>query len=61
MEGSPMIIMWSNADSSITLSQRKATQHLQPTVDHLPDRLAIVEPSSSLVKEIIREVFSASY
>lgn len=47
MAGSPMVIMWPNSDSTITLSQRQATSHVMPTVDPDPPRLASVSDSLS--------------
>ncbi|CAL1705877.1 unnamed protein product [Somion occarium] len=47
MANTPMVIMWSNSDGSITLSQRKAPAEIMPTVDSNPPRKATAEPSLS--------------
>ncbi|WRT67692.1 uncharacterized protein IL334_004664 [Kwoniella shivajii] len=47
MINSPMVIVWPNSDGSITLSQRKATNHVTPTVDSNPPRKASLDTSSS--------------
>jgi len=43
MVGSPMVIMWSNSDGSVSLSQRIATQHSLPNVDPAPPRIAALQ------------------
>lgn len=40
MVGSPMVIVWPNADGSITLSQRQATAHAEPQVVPSPPNVA---------------------
>ncbi|KAK7049225.1 hypothetical protein VNI00_005826 [Paramarasmius palmivorus] len=45
MAGSPMVIMWSNSDGSVTLSQRQASGHTMPTVVSSPARVATMEDS----------------
>ncbi|EJD02578.1 CBD9-like protein [Fomitiporia mediterranea MF3/22] len=40
MANSPMVIMWTNSDGSVTLSQRKATGEVEPSVDSAPPRTA---------------------
>lgn len=45
MSNSAMVIMWANADGSITLSQRHAPGHVMPMVDDNPPFIARVEPS----------------
>ncbi|KAJ6507415.1 hypothetical protein C8R47DRAFT_1101225 [Mycena vitilis] len=40
MAGSPMVIMWSNSDNTITLSQRQASSEVQPTLVSSPARVA---------------------
>lgn len=40
MSDSPMVIMWPNRDGSVTLSQRAAVGHTQPTVVQNPPRVA---------------------
>ncbi|KAJ3563308.1 hypothetical protein NP233_g9019 [Leucocoprinus birnbaumii] len=47
MTNSPMVIMWSNSDGSITLSQREASAHVMPTVVNNPPRVATLEQSLS--------------
>jgi len=47
MENSPMVIMWPNSDSSITVSQRSATSEVMPTVDSSPPRVATLSTSLS--------------
>jgi len=47
MAGTPMVIMWPNADGSITLSQRQASGHVQPTVVSAPPRTASTVASLS--------------
>ncbi|OCB92085.1 CBD9-like protein [Sanghuangporus baumii] len=40
MANSPMVIMWTNSDGSVTLSQRIASGHVEPSVDSSPSRVA---------------------
>ncbi|KAF7315967.1 CBD9-like protein [Mycena indigotica] len=47
MSNTPMVIMWSNSDGSITISQRKAPSEVMPTVDSNPPRLATLSTSLS--------------
>ncbi|WWC70667.1 uncharacterized protein I206_104618 [Kwoniella pini CBS 10737] len=47
MINSPMVIVWPNSDGSITLSQRKANNHVTPAVDSNPPRKATLLTSSS--------------
>nr|XP_018262482.1 uncharacterized protein I303_05499 [Kwoniella dejecticola CBS 10117]OBR84640.1 hypothetical protein I303_05499 [Kwoniella dejecticola CBS 10117] len=47
MINSPMVIAWPNSDGSITLSQRKANNHVTPAVDSNPPRKASLLTSSS--------------
>ena len=49
MANTPMVIMWPNADGSITLSQRHAPSEQMPTVDPNPPRTATSEPSLSVL------------
>ncbi|KAF5337670.1 hypothetical protein D9758_013029 [Tetrapyrgos nigripes] len=50
MTGSPMVIMWSNSDGSITLSQRQAPGEIEPTVVSNPPRVAtLLESASSTI------------
>ncbi|KAH9926649.1 uncharacterized protein BXZ73DRAFT_102905 [Epithele typhae] len=46
MANTPMVIMWSNSDGSVTLSQRKAPSEVMPTVDSSPPRAASVDMSA---------------
>ncbi|KAL0956936.1 hypothetical protein HGRIS_003038 [Hohenbuehelia grisea] len=48
MLNSPMVIAWSNADGSITLSQRIVSRHVMPTVDPNPPRAATLLSAQSL-------------
>jgi len=45
MANSPMVIMWSNPDDSITLSQRMASSEVMPTVVADPPRVANLSTS----------------
>ncbi|KAF7293947.1 CBD9-like protein [Mycena kentingensis (nom. inval.)] len=47
MSNTPMVIMWSNPDGSITMSQRRARGEVMPTVDSAPPRVATVQTSLS--------------
>ncbi|KAK0213310.1 hypothetical protein DFS33DRAFT_1377795 [Desarmillaria ectypa] len=48
MDNTQMVIMWSNSDGTITLSQRRGNGHDTPRVDSKPDRVAaLVEAASS--------------
>jgi hypothetical protein len=47
MANSPMVIMWPNSDSSITLSQRSASGEVMPTVVSNPPRVATVSTALS--------------
>ncbi|KAK0225379.1 hypothetical protein IW262DRAFT_1456466 [Armillaria fumosa] len=48
MDNTQMVIMWSNNDGTITLSQRRGDGHNLPLVDSNPDRVAaLVEAASS--------------
>lgn len=47
MANSPMVIMWPNSDGSITLSQRKTSAEVMPTVDPNPPRTATLQTSLS--------------
>jgi hypothetical protein len=51
MPNTPMVIMWSNSDGSITLSQRSALGFVMPTVDNNPPRIASLNPSLSSVSD----------
>ncbi|TDL21688.1 CBD9-like protein [Rickenella mellea] len=45
MANSPMVIMWSNSDGSVTLSQRQASAEVMPTVVASPPRVATLSQS----------------
>ncbi|KAK0462503.1 uncharacterized protein EV420DRAFT_1192002 [Desarmillaria tabescens] len=47
MSGSPMVIMWSNSDGTITVSQRQASGHSEPQVVSNPPRVATLAESAS--------------
>ena len=44
-----MVIMWTNSDGSITLSQRSAPREVMPTVESNPPFTASIDPSLSSV------------
>ena len=50
MSGSDMVVLWSNSDGTITLSQRTGTGHVMPTVDSSPSRVASLQQSASDVR-----------
>ncbi|KAK0455199.1 uncharacterized protein EV420DRAFT_588134 [Desarmillaria tabescens] len=47
MPNTPMVIMWSNSDGTITMSQREASGYLMPQVVNNPDRVATLAESAS--------------
>ena len=47
MADSPMIIMWSNSDGSVTLSQRQASGEVEPAVVSAPPRVATLDESAT--------------
>ncbi|KAG7439470.1 CBD9-like protein [Guyanagaster necrorhizus] len=47
MSGSPMVIMWSNTDGTITVSQREASGHTMPQVVSNPAQVATLAESAS--------------
>ncbi|PIL36271.1 hypothetical protein GSI_01933 [Ganoderma sinense ZZ0214-1] len=47
MANSPMVIMWSNSNGSITLSQRQSSSEVMPTVVSSPPRVATLDTSGS--------------
>ena len=49
MSGSPMVIMWSNSDGNVTLSQRTAPYEIEPTLDSNPPRIATLSESLTSV------------
>ncbi|KAJ7587082.1 CBD9-like protein [Mycena floridula] len=58
MKGSSMVIMWSNFDGSITLSQRKATGKSEPTVDSDPSAVATLSTDLSTTSGSIQFVYT---
>nr|GAT47659.1 CBD9-like protein [Mycena chlorophos] len=58
MANSPMVIMWSNSDGSITLSQRKAPGESMPTVDSSPPRVATLSTALSTASGNANFVFT---
>lgn len=48
MVGSPMVVMWANADGSFSLSQRQAKDHVLPAVVPNPTRVATVSVDLSV-------------
>ncbi|EJU04265.1 CBD9-like protein [Dacryopinax primogenitus] len=40
MPGSPLVVLWPNADGTVTLSQRMASDYIMPTVQANPPRVA---------------------
>ncbi|KIY46781.1 CBD9-like protein, partial [Fistulina hepatica ATCC 64428] len=49
MSGVPMVIMWPNADGSVTLSQREALGHTIPNVVESPARVATLSDTLTSV------------
>ncbi|KAL6303522.1 hypothetical protein BKA93DRAFT_818015 [Sparassis latifolia] len=47
MAKSPMVVMWSNSDGTITLSQRESSSHAMPTVVANPPFTATSDPNLS--------------
>lgn len=45
-----MVIMWPNSDGTFTLSQRKGTGHVEPSVDSSPSLVATKLQSASDVR-----------
>lgn len=45
----PVVVMWPNADGSVTLSQRLATGHVEPELDPSPSRVATVSKHMDIV------------
>lgn len=52
MPNTPMVIMWTNSDGTVTLSQRKASGHVMPTVDQNPPRAASFDQTLSVVRQV---------
>ena len=50
MANSPMVIMWSNSDGTVTLSQREAPSEVMPTVDSSPPRVATLDDTATNVQ-----------
>jgi hypothetical protein len=53
MTDSAMVIMWPNRDGSVTLSQRAAAGHVQPTVVQNPPRVATKYLELSSVRRVV--------
>ncbi|KAI0821668.1 hypothetical protein BC628DRAFT_1329028 [Trametes gibbosa] len=51
MANTPMVIMWPNSDGSVTISQRKATAEIMPTVDSNPPRKATADTTASDISQ----------
>jgi hypothetical protein len=49
MANTPMVIMWINRDGTVTLSQRKASSEIMPTVDSNPPRRASFSTALSVL------------
>lgn len=49
MVNTPMVIMWSNPDGTVTMSQRTASSHSEPSVDSNPPRVATLVNSLTSV------------
>ncbi|KDR75941.1 hypothetical protein GALMADRAFT_516288 [Galerina marginata CBS 339.88] len=49
MSNTPMVIMWINSDSSVTLSQRSAPTEAMPTVVQNPPRIAVKSLDLSII------------
>ncbi|KAJ7587083.1 CBD9-like protein [Mycena floridula] len=58
MTGSSVVIMWSNSDGSITLSQRKASGEFEPSLDNNPSRVATLSNALSTTSGNIQYVFT---
>ncbi|KAJ7587081.1 hypothetical protein C8J56DRAFT_91195 [Mycena floridula] len=58
MTGSSMVIMWSNSDGSITLSQRKATGESEPPVDANPSTVATLATDLSVTSGTVQFVYT---
>ncbi|QRV75581.1 cytochrome b561 domain-containing protein [Ceratobasidium sp. AG-Ba] len=59
MVGSPMVILWPNADGTITLSQVRITAHAEPQVVSSPARVASLQTSfSTLTGSAVTLTFS---
>ncbi|KAG7098256.1 hypothetical protein E1B28_000218 [Marasmius oreades] len=51
MAGSPMVIMWANSDGTLTLSQRQASDYVEPQLVDSPPRFATLSsPASGDIK-----------
>ncbi|KAL1412953.1 hypothetical protein Q8F55_000702 [Vanrija albida] len=47
MPNTPLVIVWPNADGSVTLSQRQASDHVMPTRVDAPPRIATLDSAAS--------------
>lgn len=48
MPNTPMVVMWSNPDGTLILSQRMSGDYNMPTVDPNPPRIATISNLSSV-------------
>lgn len=55
MKNTPMAIMWSNQDGSITLSPRETNDYVMPELDPTPRRSVYLSSESSAVCSTIRD------
>lgn len=53
MSNSAHVILWKNADDTITISQRRAPGLVQPLLDPSPPRVAAISPRTDLVSQYI--------
>lgn len=58
MANSPMVIMWTNSDGSITLSQREAPAEVMPTVVNNPPNVATLDMALSDAKDTSNTKFA---
>ncbi|CEL61106.1 hypothetical protein RSOLAG1IB_09757 [Rhizoctonia solani AG-1 IB] len=47
MVGTPAVVVWPNSDNTISLAQRKATEHASPPIDPAPPRVATLREDLS--------------
>lgn len=57
MADTPMVIMWTNADGTVTLSQRTAPSEVEPTVESDPPRVASYSSALSVVSRLFFRIF----
>jgi hypothetical protein len=58
MANSPMVIMWTNSDGSITLSQREAPAEVMPTLVNNPPNVATLDTALSDAKDTSNTKFA---